>query len=111
MTEEPEYNSDSLLLNEPDTSRAEEQIQELQEEIARELDARMEERLIWILVVIILLDVYLFTSMDSIMGPLVIGIFQLLAFILIARKLGMEQIIQLIDGIIAVIAKGVSRGN
>ena len=86
------------------------QIQRLQEELQRQNDARREERMVWILVALILLDAYFFTSMENIIGPLVIMAFQLIVMDMVTRKMGMEQVEQLIDRMIAVIVKGVS-GN
>ena len=56
----------------------------------------------------ILLDVLFFMSMQSIMGPLVIGFLQVLAFFVVARKMGMEEVVQLIDRMIEAAARGVS---
>ena len=104
-----EFSSPQDLLAGADDEKGGGQLQELQEAIQRELDARKEERLIWILIVTILFDVYIFSSMNSMMGPLVIGIFELLAFILLARMLGMDAVISLIDKMMAT-ARGVT-GN
>ena len=106
MNGKPENDTESLLSQDSDRLRG--QIEELQKDLDREVDARKEERMVWILVVIILLDVYFFTSMQNIIGPLVILAFQLLVVILVARKMGMEQVVQLIDRMIATIARGVS---
>ena len=108
MQTEPEKDdSPADLFSEP-PEKIEDQILELQERIQKEVDGRNEERLIWFLVVLILLDVYFFTSIGSFFGALVIGILQILLFILVARKLGMEQVVQLIDRMIATVARGVS---
>ena len=60
-----------LLSDEP--SQHDQQIQGLSNDLARERDARKEESLVWILISLILLNVAFFSSMQSILRPLVIG--------------------------------------
>ncbi len=46
--------------------------------------------------------IFIFIAMPgSLLGPLVIGIFEAVALLLIARKLGLEEIIKMVDGLIA----------
>ena len=98
--------SESLLPEESDRLRG--QIEELQKDLDREVDARKEERMLWILAVLILFDAYLFTFMENIMGPIVILVFQLIVVVLVAKKMGMEQVTAMIDRMMAMLAKGIS---
>ena len=106
MTDKLETDPESLLPEESDRLRG--QIEELQKDLDREVDARKEERMLWVLAVLILFDAYLFTSMENIMGPIVILVFQLIVVVLVARKMGMEQVTEMIDRMMAMLAKGIS---
>jgi hypothetical protein len=69
-------------------TKQEEQISELQEQLAQEKDARMEDRFVFIVAVVILLDVVFFTVMPSFGGPLALLILQLLVLIPLAKRMG-----------------------
>lgn len=56
-----------------------------------------EERFLWILACIVLLDAYIFTSMDNIAGPIVIGVLQLVAVVILADRCGVDTVAPLID--------------
>ncbi len=79
--------------------------------MARERDARKEERLVWILISLILLNVALFSSMQSILGPLVIGVLELVVLVIIAQRMGKEEVVQLVDRLIGTVAKVTSKTN
>ncbi|MCY3768485.1 MAG: hypothetical protein OXG56_03825 [Gammaproteobacteria bacterium] len=96
-------NESSLLPEQSDKSL--EQIQELQKHLEKEKDARKEERFIWILVSTILLNICFFTAMQSMLGPLVIVFLQIIAFALVAKKMGMGEVVQLINRMVSTIAK------
>lgn len=82
----------------------------LEDDLEKERDGRKEERFIWILVTTILLNVCFFMSMQSFTGPLIIGLLQLVGFVLVAKKLGMEEVVQLFDRMLSTIANSV-KGN
>jgi hypothetical protein len=65
---------------------------ELGEDVERATDNRSEERFIWIVVCIILFDCIVFMNMASVMGPVVIGIIELVLIIALAKKLQVDQI-------------------
>lgn len=83
--------------------------EELKKELAAEKDARREDRFIFIVVSIILLDVIFFTFMPNFGGPLAILVLQILILIPIARRLGMEEIIEILNGVITRIGNEVKR--
>jgi len=51
-----------------------------------------EERFIWTVVVVILFDAYVFTQMANWAGALVIGVIELVAIIVLAKKCRVEEI-------------------
>lgn len=85
-----------VLLSQEPTVR-DEQIQELQEALTDERDARREDRFIFIAVVVLLLDIMLFTVMPNFGGPFAILILQLLILIPLAKRMGMQEVAQLLD--------------
>ena len=96
-------NIDSNLLSDQ-PNKHDEQIQELTNLLSKETDQRKEERLIWILISVILLNVAFFTSMESFLGPLVIGLLQLIGLTVVATRLGLEESVQIINRMINFVA-------
>ena len=62
-----------------------------QEEITELKDARREERIGWIVVCVILFDCALLLNADNAAGPLIIGILQIAALAVAAKRLGVEE--------------------
>lgn len=81
-------------------TKQEEQISELQEQLAQEKDARMEDRFVFIVAVVILLDVVFFTVMPSFGGPLALLILQLLVLIPLAKRMGMQEVAQILSRVL-----------
>lgn len=85
-------------------SKQEQQIQELQEDLTAEKDARKEDRFFFIIVVVILFDIVFFTLMPTFGGPLALLVLQLLILIPLARRMGMEEIAGILNGVITRLA-------
>lgn len=81
-------------------SHKDQQIEELQEALAQEKDARQEDRFIFIVVATILLDVVFFSVLDGLGGPIALLILELLILVPLANKMGMQDIAQLMDRIL-----------
>lgn len=81
-------------------SKQEQQIQELQDDLAAEKDARQEDRFFFMIVVVILFDIVFFTLMPTFGGPLALLVLQLLILIPLARRMGMEEIAGILNGVI-----------
>lgn len=69
----------------------------LGEQLEAEKDARKEERFLWITVVVILVDVLWFKDSSNPAIPLVVLVLQLIILIVLAKRLGIEDVVQLID--------------
>lgn len=102
-------NIEPLLSDKPD--KQDEQIQNLSKSLTEERDARKEERLLWILVSVILLNVAFFSSMESTLGPLIIGFLQLIALTVVATRLGLEEVVQIIDRLVGFVVKTTKHNN
>ena len=89
-----------------DTAHLYEEIQELEDSLEREKDKRNEDKFFFWLIIVILFNIIVFTSMqDSFMGPLVIGVFEAVALLILADRWGLEKIVKMINGLIATISK------
>lgn len=88
----------ALVREEP--TKQEKQIEELQEQLAREKDYRREDRFVSIGVAVILLDIVFFSVMPTFGGPLALTVLQLLILIPLAKRMGMEEIAQILSSVI-----------
>ena len=98
---------ESMELNEED-KRAQ-QIAELQADLAAEKDARREERFFFIFVVTIFFNLTIFSNVNNWAVPISTVVLQLILFVFVARRLGLEEVSTLFHGIIGRIADGVSK--
>lgn len=83
-----------------DVTKRDQQIEELQEKLTQEQDARREERFVFIVLFILLLDVVFFSVMPTFGGPLALAVLELLILIPLARRMGMEEIAGIIARVI-----------
>ena len=75
-----------------EASKQDLQISELQKQLAHEKDARREDLFIFIVVLVLLLDVTFFSILPNLVGPLALVVLELLIFIPLARRMGLEEI-------------------
>lgn len=64
-----------------------------------------EERFIWILVSVVLVDFYVFSNMQNWSAPLVIGILELVGIVILADRCKVDTVLPLIDRITGFIRK------
>lgn len=72
----------------------------LEREHKAEKDARSEERFIWIVVCVILVDVLWFRGVSNPTLPLVVLILQLIVLLVLARRMGIDDVVVLVDRIL-----------
>ena len=92
-------------------TKQEKQIEELQDELAFEKDARREDQFVFIIVVVILFDIVFFTLMPTFGGPLALLVLQLLILIPLARRMGMDEIATILNGVINRLAGKAGNGE
>ena len=80
-----------------DNQKKSEHISRLQKELENIKNERLEERFCWALSLVILLNVFFFTTIDNWAGALSILFLQLVLFIILARKCGMEDLTDILD--------------
>lgn len=69
----------------------------LEQKVGHLEDRLLEERFLWMLVCIFLIDAYIFTHMTNWAGALVIGILQLIAIVVLADRCQVNIVMPLID--------------
>ena len=99
----------ALVASDPTTQ--EKQIQELQTQLAAERDCRKEDRFVGVVVIVLLLDVVFFTVMPTFGGPIALLVLELLILIPIARRMGMQEVAQIISAVIHRVAGKASGGD
>lgn len=92
-------------------TRSDTLIEELQRALAREKDARLEERFVFLVVGVLLFDIVFFTVMPTFGGPLALLILELLILIPLARRMGMEEIAQVVSRIIGRVSDGLHNSD
>lgn len=85
------------LITKENASKKDQQIAELQEKLAHEKDARLEERFIFIVLLVLVLDIVLFSVMPNFGGPIALLVLQLLILIPLAKRMGMQEIAQILS--------------
>jgi len=81
-------------------TQQDQQVEDLQKELDAERDSRREDRFIFIVIAIILLDVVFFSVLNNFGGPIALIVLELLILIPVARRMGMEEIAKLMDQIL-----------
>lgn len=99
LSEEGEKTGFSDLISEQ-PSKKDQQIQELQDQLAYEKDARQEERFVSIVVLIIVFDIVFFSVMPSFGGPLALVLLEVLVLIPLARRMGIQEIVQILSRVL-----------
>ena len=77
--------------------RLAEKVAELEQEVQRERDRRLEERFGWIFLLNILVDMVVFRGMEAWTAPLIIGGFQAVALVILAKRLGVNEVLPVLD--------------
>jgi hypothetical protein len=73
---------------------------ELEEKLQAERDARSEERFVWVVVCVILVDVLWFRNAPNAVIPIVVLVLEILIFFVLARRMGIEKLELLFEGLI-----------
>lgn len=109
MESEPDQQIKSFRSLGSEVTKGDKQIETLQEQLAKERDARLEERFVFIVLLVLLLDVVFFSTMHNFGGPLSLVVLELLVLIPLARRMGMEEIAAIINRVIDSVASNSSK--
>lgn len=83
-----------------------EALRQMEEELQDVEDERDEDRFLFVIIVMIAIDAHIFSGMDSWGGPVAILVLEVFALVMLARRLGIETIDELLDRIINGIKNG-----
>jgi hypothetical protein len=96
----PTPDADGVLNAGPEPDAKDKALQALEDEVAQEKEARREERFIWIVVCVILIDVLWFRNAANATLPVVIFILELVALFVLARRMDIKEIVNLVDRVL-----------
>ncbi len=77
----------------------------VQERLTSEREKRVEERFVWILVVVILIDIDLLENIKNVAVPLVVLVLELILLTIVAKRMGVSSAAVVIDRVTSAIAK------
>ncbi|MEJ6849531.1 hypothetical protein V3589_25380 [Sinorhizobium fredii] len=97
-SDSPPKSFNTLVTSEP--SKKDQQIDELQTQLEAERDGRKEDRFAGIVCLVLLLDVVFFSVMPTFGGPLALLVLELLILIPLARRMGMEEIAEILNRVL-----------
>jgi hypothetical protein len=90
----------AALKGDPDETATDEAKAALEKELSDQKDARLEERFVWIVVAVILLDIIWFHDSTNAALPVVVMILELVALMVLARRMGVDDFVQLIGRVL-----------
>lgn len=99
MNTEPDSKPSDLigLVQEQDDAPSDDALARIEQENAALRDAIREERFLWILACTILFDMIVFENMRTTGAPIAVVVLELGFFVVVARRLGVDEIIRLVD--------------
>ena len=68
-------------------------------------DQIKEERFIWILVLMIVLDLFFMMPAQNFGGPLMVGALQLILILVLAQKCGVDEVLPFIDRVLSMVTR------
>ncbi len=99
MNEQSQKKAELLAVSDDDDRPKDDTIAELEKRVQGLENKLYEERFIWVLVAVILIDFLLFPDMESWSAPIVIGILQFIGLFVLAERCKVDAILPLIDRI------------
>lgn len=84
----------------PEPDAKDKALEALEETVSSERKARREERFIWIVVMVILIDVLWFRNASNPTLPVVIFVLELIALFVLARRMDITEIVSLVDRVL-----------
>ncbi|HEX2559132.1 hypothetical protein [Phenylobacterium sp.] len=87
--------------DDPKANKKDAALEALQEQLEGEKDARSEERFVWIVLMVILLDIIWFRDSENPTLPVVVLVLELVALMVLARRMGVDDYVTLVGRILA----------
>lgn len=86
--------------------KKDEALEAVQQQLAAAQDARREERFIWIVICVILVDVLWFRNATNAVVPIIVLLLELVVLFILAKRMGVEEV----GGLFHRMMDGISRG-
>lgn len=80
-----------------DGDRSDEAVNALSNELTAERTARREERFVWMVISVILIDVLWFHTSSNVSLPLIVAVLELLALVIVARRMQIVEVVELVN--------------
>lgn len=97
---QPKAPGDGFSVVDDEVSEKDDALARLEAQLQAEADKRREERFIWIVVVTLILDIFFLKDSENATLPIVVLILELLILIVVARRLGIDDVVVLLDRIL-----------
>lgn len=82
-----------------------EKIDQLEKQLEAERDCRREDRFLALLIITILLDIWMLDKVQNLMVPVIVFVLELMFFIAVAKRLGVQQIAGILDSVLSHFAR------
>ncbi|HEX3860358.1 MAG TPA: hypothetical protein VHY35_01545 [Stellaceae bacterium] len=92
----PPQNEFSSLAEQAEPDSKDKEIESLQVRVQTLTDEKYEERFIWIVVLIIIVDIGVFPSMNNWGAPIAILVIEIILMAILAKRLGVEEVTMLL---------------
>lgn len=99
MNKQSQKKADLLAVSADEDKPKDDTIAELEKRVQGLENRLYEERFIWVLITVILIDFLLFPDIESWSAPIVIGVLQLIGLFVLAERCKVDAILPLIDRI------------
>ncbi len=104
---EPESSAPQFTLIDGDSSDARDAaLASLEAQLQASHDAHKEERFVWIVVCTLLIDILWLRGSQNPILPIVVLILELIVLLVLARRMGIEDIARLMDRVIHSVGRG-----
>lgn len=97
-----DQNSEDSTIKEPAFLQA---LTVVQEQLTEERERRREERFVWIVVTLSLLDIILLGGVTNVATPIVVMILQLVALGIAVRRMGIRNAVAIVDRVTSAIVR------
>lgn len=85
-------------------------LDELGKQLEAAKDLRREERFIWLVAVVILIDVLWFKDAENAALPVIVLLLELVILFILARRMGIDDIVQLLDRLLHAVGNSSGKG-
>lgn len=82
-----------------------EKIESLEKQLEAERDCRREDRFLALIIIVIVLDIWMLDKVQNIAVPLIVFVLELMFFLAVAKRMGIQQIAGILDSVLSHFAR------